>query len=349
MVLKHLSLQNFRSYSKSDFTFDKDLTFIVGPNTAGKTNLIEAITFLALGKSFRAEKDIQAVRFGDQLARIKGVVDFRGNETELEVVVSNETTKRYMVNGVSRRRLDFVGNLVVVLFSPLDLGLIAGSPFLRRNFLNSVLEQSDRDYRLSLIAYEKGIRQRNALLEGMKEKGWENPRQLEYWDQLLIKNGEVITKKREELIGFFNQAAKEIFDFAVIYDRSVISKERLEQYREAERGAGVTLVGPHRDDVSFSMFNNSRQTTHDVKLFGSRGQQRLVVLQLKLLQLLFVEKAVEERPILLLDDIFSELDEGHIGLILDYMEGQQTIITTTHQEFISKELVKKAGMIELKN
>ncbi|MDP3726709.1 MAG: DNA replication and repair protein RecF [bacterium] len=342
MILKHLALQNFRSYEKIEFIFDKALTFIIGPNTSGKTNLLEAIFLLSTGKSFRAENYTQMISFGKDLARVKGRVE----DTELEVVITNEQ-KKYMVNGVSKRRVDFAGHCSCVLFSPLDLDIIVGSPGLRRDFLDFVLEQVNREYRLALTSYAKGLRQRNALLEKTQETGIRNEKQFEYWDQILIENGGVITKERGEFIEFVNTSVKDIFDFVMFYDKSIISTERLLQYKDAEVASGVTLVGPHRDDFSVSMFNNQRQITHDIKFFGSRGQQRLTILQLKLLQLAFIEKALGERPTLLLDDIFSELDEGHINLVLEMISNQQTIITTTHKEFLDKKALKTASVIEL--
>lgn len=361
MFLKQLFLQNFRNYSKSEFNFNKDTTLIVGPNTSGKTNLIEAIFFLSTGKSFRTDKDEQVIRFGEEIARlsagilpISNTANTTNNKIELEVIITSGkmdtrgiSKKKYLVNGVSKRRIDFIGNLLVVLFSPLDLDMIVGSPSLRRNFLNNVLETVDKDYRLAILEFTKGLRQRNALLDRARETGRRDEKQFEYWDNILIKTGEVITQKREELISFFNSSQKNIFDFVLIYDKSVISKDRLLQYKSAELGAGVTLVGPHRDDFSVDMFDNNTKSNHDVKFFGSRGQQRLAVLQLKFFELEFVEKKLSERPILLLDDIFSELDKEHIELVLEMIGKQQTIITTTHKEFIEDSFLKEASVIEL--
>lgn len=351
MCIEHLSLQNFRNYSKREFNFGKRNTLIVGPNTSGKTNLIEAIFLLSTGKSFRVENDEQVIKFGESLARIGGKIN---STEELEVVIASgdfisgrSQQKKYLVNGVSKRRIDFMGNFFVVLFSPLDLDMIVGTPGLRRNFLNNILETTDKDYRVALLEFTKGLRQRNALLERVKETGKRDEKQFEYWDTILIQAGGKLTQKREKFIEFINSAQKDIFDFAVVYDKSVISKERLLQYKAQEIGAGVTLVGPHRDDFSIQMFNNKRQAIHDIKFFGSRGQQRLVVLQLKLLELLFIEKQLGERPILLLDDIFSELDSDHIDLVLDMLGKQQTIITTTHKEFITKKILEEIQVIEL--
>lgn len=351
MFLKYLSLQNFRSYTKASFDFSKGTTIIVGPNTSGKTNLIEAIYLMSTGKSFRAEKDIELIRFGEELSRVKGKV----GDVELEAVLTKgevdgvvTPAKKYLVNGVAKRRIDFAGNLAVVLFSPADLEIIVDSPSIRRNFLDETISQVDREYRQALITYIKTLRQRNALLEQVREKGIRNERQFSYWDNLLIQNGNTITQKREEFIHFLNSGLKEVFDFVAFYDKSTISKDRLLQYKEAETGAGITLVGPHRDDFSIAMFNNVRETTHDVKLFGSRGQQRLAVLQLKLLQFDFIEQVMGKRPVLLLDDIFSELDDSHIHLVSEIVGKQQTVLTTTHKEFIEKKFLKDADMVELK-
>ncbi|MCL5113898.1 MAG: DNA replication and repair protein RecF [Patescibacteria group bacterium] len=357
MYLRRLVLQNFRNHKSFEFEFNSNCALIVGPNTSGKTNLVEAVFFLSVGRSFKAEKDGELVNFDESIARIRAEVSpSQSLETEdltkLEVVIQNlngERTgnKRYSVNGVSKRRIDFAGNLPCVLFSPVDLDIIVDSPGLRRKFLDDTLEQVDREYRNALVTYSKGLRQRNALLDKIKESGIRYEKQLEYWDSLLIENGEIITKKREDFITFVNNFTKDIFDFVAFYDKSIISKSRLLQYKDAEVGAGVTLVGPHRDDISFHMYNNTRQTTHDLKSFGSRGQQRLTILQLKLAEMAFIEKMIGERPILLLDDIFSELDQGHIKLVLEVLKGQQSIVTATHKEFFDSHFLKNADVLEL--
>jgi DNA replication and repair protein RecF len=356
-MLKSIFLQNFRSYKKTEFSFD-ETTLIVGSNTSGKSNLVEGIYLLATGKSFRTDKDAQMLRFTEEVGRVKGAAQRalpggQINEDELEVLITNGQVnggsqyKKFLVNGVAKRRVDFAGKLLAVLFSPQDLEIIIESPSLRRNFLDEVLEQTDRNYRVATIAYIKALRQRNALLEMARETGLRNEKQMEYWDSLVIENGNIITAKREEFINFINTSTKDIFDCIVEYDKSLVSKERLAQYEREEVAAGVTLVGPHRDDFSVLMLNGADKTAHNVKFYGSRGQQRLAILQLKMLQLLYIEKLLGERPLLLLDDIFSELDEGHIHLILEEIGKQQTIITTTHEEFIPKKLLKSMKIINL--
>ena len=339
-MLKSILLHNFRSYKKENFEFSPEVTLIIGKNTAGKSNLIEAIYFISHGKSFRTDKDTEAIRNGVNVAKI-------ASETEsdtLEVVLSTipgKFGKKLLINGVSKRKIDFIGNLPSVLFSPQDLDLITGSPGLRRNFLDEVLEQTDRDYRFASINYSKALRQRNSLLEKVKNTGFKNFSEFSYWDNLLISNGNILTNKRREFINFVNDQEKKLFDFKMIYDESTISTERLAQYKEAEEASGLTLVGPHRDDFRVEIKEGT------VKNYGSRGQQRLSVLQLKLLQLDFLEKNLGARTTLLLDDIFSELDEGHILHVLSLVQSQQTIITTTHEEFIPQKLKRGLKIIQI--
>jgi len=347
-MLKAVSLQNFRSYKSSTFKFDKSI-IIIGPNTAGKSNLIESIFLLSAGKSFRADKDAQMVKLGNEMGRIKGKVE----DLDLEVVVTvgevagfRSQYKRYFVNGVAKRRADFVGNLPSVLFSPKDLEIVIGSPGIRRDFLDNVLEQTDRDYRIALLGYTKSIKQRNALLDLVKDGLPRKEAEFEYWDNLVIRNGSVLTRKREGFVGYLNDSKKDILDFKIEYDKSVISAERLLQYRDAESATGVTLVGPHRDDFKI-LFDYGVGQLLDLKSYGSRGQQRLGVLQLKLLELKYIKEKMGIEPLLLLDDVFSELDEGHINLILDIRDDQQTIITTTHEEFIPAKIKGKMEIIEL--
>jgi len=387
MIISDLVIQNFRSYPQYHLKLS-DVTVIVGPNTAGKSNLIEALFLLSSGKSFRAEKDFQMVRFGQEIGRVKGkikdtdVILIRQlaekdliskkerrdsspasrdqNDNILEVVVAkinNSYSKRFFVNNVARRRVDFMEHFHALLFAPTHLDIVSGSPSIRRRFLDEVLESVDRDYRQASIQYEKVLRQRNALLHVVRETGKRDPKVFEYWDNLLITNGQILTKKREEFIELFNSAEKDLIQFVIEYDKSIVSGARLEQYLRAEEASAVTLVGPHRDDFLIRIYSNENNPPagkagsdaseiQDAKFFGSRGQQRLVVLQLKLLQLTYMERVLGHRPVLLLDDIFSELDDHHIEVVMGIADKQQTIITTAHEEFIQNK-TKDAAVIEL--
>ncbi len=331
MQLLDLNLQNFRSYSNSSINFSPNTTLIVGPNTAGKTNILEAIFLLATGKSFHAEKDMEMIRFGEKIARVK--------TDGLEIVLMPQ--KRYLVNGVSKRQMDFIGNIRAVLFAPTDLELITDSPSLRRKYLDFVLIQVDREYRRALSLYEKGVRQRNKLLERIRDEGIPHS-QLYFWDDLLIKNGQIITLKRQEYINYINYQPSDLGVFSVVYDRSEMSRERLDQYTREEVSAATTLVGPHRDD-----FKILKGEDKDISLYGSRGEQRMAILWLKMAELEFITSKTGSRPLLLLDDIFSELDKAHRNHIMEIIPKQQTIITTTDLEELDKEVLNKVKIIEL--
>lgn len=336
MLIKTLILQNFRSFSKEALSFDEKTTIIVGPNASGKTNILEAINLLATGKSFRAEREEEMIRNGEELARVVGKIGgLEGDEgTELEAVLTRGTfnrapvaRKKLSVNGVSRRMYNFVGALKVVLFGPWDLELVTESPSRRRRFLDNVLSQVDREYYRSLLSYEKAVRQRNKLLERIRE-GEAQRSQLLFWNQLLIKNGNYLTEEREKFIDFVN-STQQLGDenFGLEYDRSPISESRLEQYANEEIAAATTLVGPHRDDFKFEKERN-------LATYGSRGEQRMGVLWLKLAELAFIEAKSEQRPVLLLDDIFSELDHKHREVVMLVLGKQQTIMTTADEHTI---------------
>ena len=348
MFLKFLFLQNFRSYKQAEFSFSDKTNLIVGVNAAGKTNLLEAIFLLSVGKSFRAERDDQMVGFGESVGRVRGEVQLALEEedTRLEVVINSGGQgwqKKFGVNGVSRRRNVFAGALRTVVFLPTDLDIVIGQPGQRRRFLDDVLEQVDADYSLAMLTYTKALRQRNALLERAQETGVRNAQNFAYWDSLLITNGRVVAKKREEFVSFINMRHSALYGFGVVYDKSEISEERLEKYRQAEVGAGVTLVGPHRDEI---LIQDDKGLA--VKSFASRGQQRLVVLELRLAQIAYIEERTGERPLLLLDDIFSELDDGHMRGVMRMLPDYQCVITTAHEEFSGGSSKVEGNVIELK-
>jgi len=366
MELSTLTLQQFRSYKKETLQFSPSVTLVIGPNTAGKTNILEAVYCLATGKSFRAEKESDMIAWGEEVGRVKArcmKYDVRSTindeNLDLELVITTgevngerTPTKKYIVNGVPRRQIDFVGNLRTVLFSPEDLDLITDSPSLRRSYLNSILVQTDREYRRNLYSYERGLRQRNKLLDLIGD-GKANRSQLLFWNQLLITSGSYITEKREALINFMNnfQSVDQRIDYQIVYDKSVISENRLDQYKDEEVAARTTLVGPQRDDFIITKLQSNKsvgfreskdgfpessspdsESFRDVSRFGSRGEQRLAVLWLKLAELSYIEQETGERPILLLDDIFSELDEESRNIVLSIIYMQQTIITSAEEE-----------------
>lgn len=357
-MLRQIVLENFRNYSHKKLAFSEKITLVIGNNAAGKTNLLEAIYLLSTGKSFRAGREQEMIRKDKNLARVKG---FYGGKETLEVVVTTGLVlgkkvpyKRFLVNGVGKRLFDFAGSLPAVLFWPEDLELITDSPTSRRRYLDLVLSQVDSGYRRASMVYDKALRVRNRILAKNRDQLKKKPGfsfidtadELIYWDKTLIENGQFITRKRAEFIDFLNNFKVNSFlgkaiHFQIDYDRSEISKERLLKYKTEELFAGVTLVGPHRDD--FVVFLNKRRLSS----FGSRGEQRLGVLWLKLGELAFVEKSFTLAPILLLDDIFSELDEKNRNLVMEIAKKQQTVITSADPAVFPKTFLNSALRLEV--
>lgn len=344
MEIKKLTLKNFRNYSKKSLEFSSGITLILGNNAVGKTNILEAIFLLATGKSFRVKGvESEMISYGEEIA--SAAIETNKDKLEIlltkgEVMGEKAPKKRYLVNGVGKRAADFIGNLRTVYFGPEDLDLIIGSPGTRRKYLDWVLTQIDREYARAVLSYEKGLRARNKILELMRETGETERRKLFFWDQLLIRNGNLITQKREEFLEFVNRkslAANR--QFKVEYDRSSISEQRLAQYEKEEVFAGTTLVGPHRDDFIVKL------EERDLATYGSRGEQRLAVLWLKLSELDFVKKQSKDTPVLLLDDIFSELDEKHQHLVLEVVDKQQTIITSANLDLAKENWLSGVSVI----
>jgi DNA replication and repair protein RecF len=349
-MITKVNLNNFRNFDKKDFKFSEKVTIIVGPNAAGKTNILESLYLLSSAKSFKAKVETEMINYSQDLARVNGQL-LSGIELQLVITrglidigaerPEKVARKKLSVNGVGKRMVDFAGNFKTTFFGPQDMDLVTESPSLRRRFLDSVLSQADREYRRCLLSYEKGVRQRNRLLWRIREEGV--PRsQLLFWNTLLIKNGDYISKKRAEFIDYVNDQddGDSSKDYSLFYDRSVISEGRLEQYSREEVAAATTLVGPHRDDFTF--FEGKR----NLASYGSRGEQRMGVLWVKMSELNFIEEVTSERPTLLLDDIFSELDHEHRGMVVKLSGRQQTIITTADQHYIDD--ITSADIISLK-
>jgi DNA replication and repair protein RecF len=309
MSLDNLNLVNFRSYGKTKFEFGLR-TVVVGDNGSGKSNLIEAICLIATGRSFRADKDEEMIKYGSNFAFVSGQLSLGD---EIKVVFGER--KMFEVNGVARRMADATGRLKVVMFGPGDMEIVTGSPGVRRRYLDMVISQKDREYHRSLIAYEKGLRQRNKLLDLIRD-GQAGRGELIFWDKLVIANGQYLTEKREEYLDSVGFG----------YDKSIISEERLAQYAVAEVAAGNTLVGPHRDD--FVVTREGR----DVSKFGSRGEQRMAIWWLKQCEIMYLG----DSPVLLLDDIYSELDHKHREEVKELVERYpgQVIMTTADKHLL---------------
>ena len=354
MLIQNIKLHNFRVYNAHTFKFSPTLTTIVGPNTAGKTNILEAVYLLATGKSFHAPIEKAMIAHESELARITGNIVSQHGAQELTIITTTgnvngkrTASKRYLVNGVSKQKSNFIGEFHAVVFSPEDIQLITGSPARRRNFIDSVLIQTDRKYAHALTEYEKAIRRRNRLLSRMKEDKALKLDELNSWNELVIAHGQIVTQFRQQFIEFLNDQQTPEFCFFVEYDHSYISAERLLKYQQAELFAGYTLVGPHRDDIVLYLHDEKSDKTN-LDQYGSRGEQRMGVLWLKFGELRYLQHQTREKPVLLLDDIFSELDKQHRQLIQKIIPGYQTILTTADEHYLADITTTDMQTIKLK-
>ena len=384
MILKKLSLTNFRNYSEGEFLFSSEATLVVGPNTSGKTNLIEAICLLSTGRSLGASQESEMIQWGKNWARIEGQVtaDQTGRRTDnvdlgidlsvsgeieenggggkLEVFIEalpnpllerdgamvtgrNHTRKQFKVNGVRKSLGEFQGAFRVVVFSPESLRLVLGRPSRRRSYLDRVLSSLDFSYFHNLDEYQKVVRNRNQLLWRIRERRIPRER-LEFWDEKLFDLGEGVYAKRKELVLGLNQKLSDLgLGVELLYGPSVLDRGLYEERLPVEIERAITLWGPHRDDFKFTRMHANEG--RDLAVFGSRGEQREAVFSLCLAELEVVSERVGERPILLLDDIFSELDEPHRRRVLGVLPKQQTIITSAEPELLNSSLKKKEATV----
>ena len=345
MFLKSLQLTNFRSYTHLDLNFDQRSTILVGNNAAGKSNLLEAIYLLSTTKSQRVETEDELIKEGEKFLRVEGFLD--EPDTELLVIINRPTTevsfrKKVLVNGISRRIVDFIGNLPAVIFYPSDINMVTGSPSLRRWHLDLGLAQVDTDYKKALTLYEQFLTARNRVLKRIREDHGKLD-ELDYWTKGLVENGQMVSKKRQAFFEFIDSLEKPLGEFKFDYKQSPISVERLLETNGREVAAAATLIGPHRDD--FEVLLDGRNLAQ----FGSRGEQRTATLAFKLAQLEYMAKILGKRPILLLDDIFSELDVSHRAHVVEIVGKQQTIIATVELENIPKSFLDSARILRVED
>ena len=382
MFLSRLQLQHFRNYRELDLAFDAPVTLVQGRNGQGKTNLLEAVYYLATSKSRHARTEREVVdRAAEEepipYGRIRGEVMRAEQSTVLEILFTLRSdrfnyTKQVRVNGAARRSMDLIGHLRAVLFLPEDLTLIAGSPTERRRYIDIALCQIDRRYCQTLSRYQKVVTQRNSLLRQLQEQDNANSpsvaAQLKFWDDQLIEHGTQVLSRRQTYLTQLAPIARRVhadlsqqqetldllylpsFNTGLYADRdyqrlregeevradelagveadaSTIGqhfRERLEARRKVELAAGNSLYGPHRDELIFQV------NGWNLRTYGSRGQQRTAALALKLAELQAMSAATGEKPILLLDDVMSELDAQRRAALLSALaDVRQGIVTTT--------------------
>ncbi len=389
MRLHRLTLTHFRNYRHLDLAFEGPVTLLQGQNAQGKTNLLEAIFFLATSKPVHAQTEREVVGWGAAeepipYARLTAQAEAGGRPLELEIVLTARGdgvnfTKQIKINGAARRSMDLVGVLRAVLFLPEDIRLIDGGPSERRRYLDIALCQIDRAYCRALSAYQQVLTQRNSLLKSLRDQ--ELPAnapvvaaQLGFWDEKLVQHGAAVVTRRHNFVQelavaaqarhaelssgretltlhyapSFNPGAYTPTAYEFLRSGSPIDERpgllenrevarhylaKLESRRSRELAAGNTLYGPHRDDLR--LLANGR----DLRLYGSRGQQRSAALALKLAELLMMTEATGEAPLLLLDDVMSELDAQRRSTLLAVLEGvPQAIISTTDWDDFTPEL-----------
>lgn len=337
MNLQTLNLINFRNHSKATFEFKGQNALIFGPNGSGKTNILEAIHLLSTTKSIKAEYDLEMIKHNSDFCRVDAIID-NEQEQKLELVIKklhtdeHTSSKTVKINGVAKALNKFAGTLNSVLFSPDEIAVLTGSPSGRRKYIDSIFFQTDPRYKKAHSEYQKALRGRNKILETIRETG-RGKDLIELWEEKLVNTANILQAARS---GFFNFVSIELKKYERIVNgenvaievefmQSLVDYQIYAQNRQKEIYAGKTLYGPHRDDFDIKL------NGYSVANFGSRGQQRAVLLALKLCEMDFIQKANSKRPILLLDDIFSELDENHRNNVMEIINLQQTIVTTSEE------------------
>jgi DNA replication and repair protein RecF len=342
--LRHLALSNFRNYATLDLEPATGLNVYVGANAQGKSNLLESIAMLGTGKSFRTAHDADTVRSGMDLAVVRGEAQLRTGSVELVCAIertSRGTRKSYTRNGSAVRYAGYLGNIRVVTFVPADLQLAAGTPAGRRAFLNVALAQSEPRYYHELARYRRALTQKNAMLRGVVAA---DPQLLHVYERTLVESGTEVILSRDHLVRALAQAARiahgrfaECESLEVTYEPSIAFtaptrdavaaafEARIHDVAESERARKATLCGPHRDDVGLALDGVSLSD------YGSQGQQRTAVLALKIAEYAVLHERCGEAPLLLLDDVLSELDETRAAALLAEISGyEQAFLTATH-------------------
>src|SRR3989344_937646 len=289
MFLKRINLTNFRNYASLELDFDNRTTVLIGDNGAGKSNILEAVYLLSTTKSLRVEKEEELILDEEEFGRVEGFFrpeddqPLAGDETELMVLINRPNSeinfkKKVLVNGISRRTIDFIGNLPAVIFYPSDINLVTGSPSLRRWHLDLALAQIDSDYKRSLTSYGDFLTSRNRVLKNIRE-GHGKLDELDYWTAGLLEKGKIVSEKRQEFFEFINGLVTPLGEFKFEYGMSLINLEKIQEINGREVAAAQTLIGPHRDDFTIAL-EGRNMASH-----GSRGEQRTATLAFKLAQL----------------------------------------------------------------
>ncbi|MGN5882020.1 DNA replication/repair protein RecF [Staphylococcus simulans] len=363
MKLNALQLENYRNYEAVALDCHPDVNILIGENAQGKTNLLESIYTLALAKSHRTANDKELIRFGAEYAKIEGELSYRHGKMPLTMFITKKG-KKVKVNHLEQHRLtQYIGHLNVVLFAPEDLNIVKGSPQVRRRFIDMELGQMSAVYLNDLSQYQRILKQKNNYLKQLQTKQKTDRTMIEVLNQQFAQYALKVTLKRAHFIAELETLAQPIhasitddkealevnyrpsLKLSDTEDEVALFEEVLQLLadnmdREIERG--VALYGPHRDDLGFNVNGMDAQT------YGSQGQQRTSALSIKLAEIELINKEVGEYPILLLDDVLSELDDSRQTHLLSTIQDKvQTFVTTTSVEGIDHEIMKHAKLYRI--
>ena len=366
MYLENLTLKDFRNFSDLQVTFNPNINIFIGRNAQGKTNLLEAIYFLAVTKSHRTNNDKELIQFGNKFAGLQGRLHKSQIEVELKLRITPKGKKAW-VNRLEQKKLSrYIGQMNAVLFSPEDLALVKGAPAIRRHFMNLEFGQINPEYLYFSSQYRQILQQRNNYLKQLSLGKTQDNLFLDVLSDQLAGVAAEIISRRLKYIGLLNEYAYEahkaisgkkeklmvqyrpsIGNIEAADSVEVIYKKIIDSFqknKETEIRKGTTLTGPHRDDLEFSI---DGKNAHD---YASQGQQRTIALSMKLAEVDVVHQLTDEYPVLLLDDVMSELDHSRQNRVLSYIHGKtQTFITTTDLEGISWEIINTPKVFQISN
>ena len=343
MRITSLTVDNFRNHTHSALQLADGINVLVGPNAQGKTNLLEAIYLSCVGRGWRAVRDNEMVQFGQTRALVQVTAEKRFGKVDIAIQLGQGLKKSIAINRIPIAKVaELMGQINCIFFSPDELKLVKEAPADRRRFLNIDLSQIDKSYFYALARYNKILQQRNASLKNNCDL-----RELSVWDQQLVQQGKILIQKRqvflEKLAPYVVKKHQALTggqeSISISYETCADFEKDLAQARERDLRLRTTTVGPHRDDLAITI--NGK----DVRVFGSQGQQRNVALSIKLAELDLFADLTGEKPILLLDDVFSELDSSRQARLLNIIADTQVVITATDPVPVGKIFQVKNGTV----
>lgn len=363
MILKNIKLKNFRNYSQLDLPLSDKMNVFIGKNAEGKTNILESICVLALTKTYKNGVEPNLISFNKKKALVKGKISDNRIIKDLEVSIS-EGNKTLKINKKDIKKIsEYISNLNIIVFTPEDLEIIKGSPSIRRNLINIELSQISSKYLNTYNEYNKILKIRNEYLKLLLTSSIADKKYLEVITEKLIEKAIIIYEERKKYLDFINKKIDKIYksitkedSLKIVYEPNIeidefssdniykILKEKFDNEYKKELNYGMTLYGPHRDDFNFSLHDKN------LKFFGSQGQQKVAILAFKLSEIDIFEEYRKTKPVLLLDDIFSELDITKRNRLLEFINIDiQSIITTTDLKNIKSKYTNDAFIYEIKN